>query len=91
MKIKIRLIINWWGKEGIRWIQQFVFLGAGSFGTALAVMLGKKGLEVNIWHRKNNIVEDINIKKENIKYLPKVVIPAGIKAYNEIEKKYTAM
>ncbi|MGO5075374.1 NAD(P)H-dependent glycerol-3-phosphate dehydrogenase [Clostridium sporogenes] len=62
------------------------FLGAGSFGTALAVMLGKKGLKVNIWHRKNNIVEDINIKKENIKYLPKVVIPAGIKAYNEIEK-----
>ncbi len=43
------------------------FLGAGSFGTALAVMLGKKGLEVNIWHRKNNIVEDINIKKRKYK------------------------
>ncbi len=43
-------------------------------------------MKVNIWHRKNNIIEDINIKKENIKYLPKVVIPAGIKAYNEIEK-----
>ncbi len=43
------------------------FLAAGSFGTALAVMLGKKGLKVNIWHRNNNIVEDINIKKRKYK------------------------
>ncbi|MFD3156490.1 NAD(P)H-dependent glycerol-3-phosphate dehydrogenase [Haloimpatiens sp. FM7330] len=61
------------------------FLGGGSFGTALGIMLGKKGLDVSIWDRKPSVVEDINIKKENIKYLPNVVIPSNVKAYSDIE------
>lgn len=62
------------------------FIGAGSFGTSLAIMLSKKGLKVNIWARKHEIVEDINVKRENIKYLPKVVIPSGITAYTDMNK-----
>jgi glycerol-3-phosphate dehydrogenase (NAD(P)+) len=61
------------------------FLGGGSFGTALAVMLAKKGLNVNVWDRESSVVEDINIKKENIKYMSGVVIPAGITATMSIE------
>ena len=56
------------------------FLGGGSFGTALSVMLAKKGIEVNLWDRKDSIVQDINVKRENIKYLPDVVIPNNVKA-----------
>lgn len=56
------------------------FLGGGSFGTALSIMLAKKGIEVNLWDRKGTIVQDINIKRENIKYLHKVLIPKGVKA-----------
>lgn len=61
------------------------FLGGGSFGTALAVMLAKKGLNVSVWDREICVVEDINAKKENIKYMPGVVIPSNIKATNIIE------
>jgi len=61
------------------------FLGGGSFGTALAVMLAKKGLNVSVWDRETCVVEDINAKKENIKYMPGVVIPSNIKATNIIE------
>lgn len=62
------------------------FLGGGSFGTALSVMLAKKGLQVNIWDREQHVVDDINIKKENFKYLPKITIPYNVKATLNIEE-----
>ena len=62
------------------------FLGSGSFGTALAIMLAKKGTNVNMWDRKLNVINDINIKRENIKYLPSVIVPAGVTAFTDIEK-----
>lgn len=65
---------------------KIAFLGGGSFGTALAIMLAKKGLEVKIWDRKQEVVDDINIKRENIKYLHGVVVPSGIKASTNIEE-----
>lgn len=62
------------------------FLGGGSFGTALAIMLSKKGHYIRIWDRSSVVIEDINIKKENIKYLPNIVIPNTIKAYENIDE-----
>jgi glycerol-3-phosphate dehydrogenase (NAD(P)+) len=62
------------------------FLGGGSFGTALSIMLGKKGLKVNIWDRKLSVINDINIKRENIKYLPNVIVPAGVTALIDINQ-----
>lgn len=62
------------------------FIGGGSFGTALAVMLSKKGYIVNLWDRKQDTVDDINIKRENIKYLPKIVIPSSITASNNMQE-----
>lgn len=62
------------------------FLGGGSFGTALGIMLAKKGVMVNIWDRDASVIEDINIKRENIRYLPKVTIPSNITAYTDIEE-----
>lgn len=62
------------------------FIGGGSFGTALAVMLSKKGYDISIWDRKQATVDDINNKRENIKYLPKIVIPSSVIAYNDIDK-----
>lgn len=62
------------------------FLGGGSFGTALSIMLAKKGLNVNIWDREQRVIEDINIKKENIKYLPNITIPYNITAFSNIEE-----
>lgn len=56
------------------------FLGGGSFGTALAIMLAKKGLNCTIWDRKIQSVNDINLKRENIKYLPNVTIPSKVVA-----------
>lgn len=61
------------------------FLGGGSFGTALGVMLAKKGVEVSIFDRNSTVVEDINIKRENIKYLHGITIPHNVTAYTDLE------
>jgi len=65
---------------------RITFLGGGSFGIALAVMLANKGYDINIWDRKQSVIDDINIRRENIKYLPNVIIPTNIKAYSNMEQ-----
>lgn len=64
---------------------KIAFIGGGSFGTALGIMLAKNGMDVSIWDRKKEIADDINIKKENIRYLPNVVIPSTVKAYTDVK------
>lgn len=61
------------------------FLGGGSFGSALAVMLSKKGQKVNIWDREEPVVNDININKRNSKYVKDLIIPEGITAFSNIK------
>lgn len=64
---------------------KIAFLGGGSFGTALSIMLAKKGVSVKIWDRSKSVVDDINVKRENIKYLHGAVIPVGVEASTDIE------
>ncbi|KHD38006.1 glycerol-3-phosphate dehydrogenase [Clostridium acetobutylicum] len=62
------------------------FIGGGSFGTALAIMLAKKGHNVVIWDRNKEILEDINTLRTNTRYLPNNIIPCCVKAVDDIEK-----
>ena len=59
-------------------------IGAGSWGTALAISLSKKGHIVNIWMRNENQYSQMNKTRENAKYLPGVVLPENIMLYNNI-------
>lgn len=61
------------------------FIGGGSFGTALAAMLGKKGLKVNVWDRCAEVVEEINTKRTNQRYLKGITIPEGVTAFSSLE------
>ncbi len=61
-------------------------LGAGSWGTALALLLGKKGEQVTLWGRRREIVDTINLKRENPFYLPGVSLPENIRATLEMEE-----
>lgn len=65
---------------------KIAFLGGGSFGTALSIMLAKKGVLVKVWDRNKNVVDDINVKRENIRYLHGAVIPIGVEASTDIEE-----
>jgi len=61
-------------------------LGAGSWGTALAFLLGKKGEDVLLWARRKEIADWINDRNENRFYLPGILLPPNIRATIEIEE-----
>lgn len=60
-------------------------LGAGSWGTALSLVLADNGCDVRLWsHRKEQAME-INQSRQNKKYL-QVELPNNITAYDDLEK-----
>jgi glycerol-3-phosphate dehydrogenase (NAD(P)+) len=50
--------------------ERIAVLGAGSWGTALAVHCGRIGHDVRLWGRDPSLVEDIARTRENAAYLP---------------------
>ncbi|AEJ43526.1 Glycerol-3-phosphate dehydrogenase (NAD(P)(+)) [Alicyclobacillus acidocaldarius subsp. acidocaldarius Tc-4-1] len=43
-------------------------------------MLAWNGWDVSIWARRSEVVEDINLRRRNERYLPGAVLPEGLKA-----------
>ncbi len=60
-------------------------LGAGSWGTALAMVLARKGMKTTLWARNDEHVRDINAKRENAKYLPGIPVPDTLTASSDLE------
>ena len=50
-------------------------LGAGSWGTALAVHLARVGHDVRLWARDPALVHDMRVRRANAVYLPDVTLP----------------
>ncbi len=61
-------------------------LGAGSWGTALAISLSKKGHNVNLWMRNEEQFNQMSKSRENIKYLPGAKLSKNIVLFNNIEE-----
>jgi len=55
-------------------------LGAGSWGTALAVHLGRRGVVVRLWARDPSIAAAITAHRHNPFYLDDVALPPGVVA-----------
>ncbi|MCE5315437.1 MAG: NAD(P)H-dependent glycerol-3-phosphate dehydrogenase [Armatimonadota bacterium] len=53
-------------------------LGSGSWGTALAILLGKKGYGVRLWSRREDLASAIERDRCNVQYLPDIVLPDTI-------------
>lgn len=62
------------------------FLGGGSFGTALGILLANKGCKVNIYDRDKSVVDDINNNGKNDKYIKELKIPKNVTAYNDLDE-----
>lgn len=67
-------------------MNKVAFLGGGSFGTALAILLANKGNDISIFDRDSSVVYDINENKRNDKYIKDLEIPQNVTAYLELEK-----
>lgn len=58
-------------------------MGAGSWGTAFALVLADAGNEVILWGRRPELCETINSTHENSEYLPGVELPDSISATSD--------
>lgn len=67
-------------------MSKVAFLGGGSFGSALSILIANKGHEVSIWDRKDNIIEDININRRNSRYIKDGVFPENVTAFSDMEE-----
>lgn len=67
-------------------MKKVAFLGGGSFGTALAILLANKGNEVNIYAREDFVVEDINNNRKNDRYIKGLCIPKNVMAFTDLDE-----
>ena len=65
---------------------KFGVIGAGSWGTALAVLLHANGHTVHLWSRNAEVIKNLVDERVNRKYLTKVEIPAGIEIETDLNK-----
>ncbi|MER3444748.1 MAG: NAD(P)H-dependent glycerol-3-phosphate dehydrogenase [Meiothermus sp.] len=54
-------------------------IGAGAWGTAVALLAAQKGLEVALWARRPEQAEALRAMRENREYLPGVALPANLR------------
>jgi glycerol-3-phosphate dehydrogenase (NAD(P)+) len=59
-------------------------IGAGNWGTALAIHAAQAGHDVRIWSRNDEVVESINRERTNTVYLCGAQIPKGVSATRDL-------
>jgi glycerol-3-phosphate dehydrogenase (NAD(P)+) len=72
-----------------------IFLGAGAWGTAMAIHASKNSLQVNVnlWSRSTELAEQMQKTKLNQKYLKDILLPDELKVssnFNELFADATA-
>lgn len=63
-----------------------VIVGAGSWGTALALALGRKGVSVSLWGRDTAEIARLQASRVNEKYLPGHELPDCVRAFDDLEQ-----
>lgn len=63
-------------------------LGAGSWGSALSIVLADNGHDVRLWTHRHEQAERINATQKNQRYID-VTLPKQIQAYSNLEQALT--
>lgn len=66
-------------------MKSIAIIGAGHWGTALAVGSARKGHHVRLWSRNAAVVDSIDHSRVNSAYLPAVTLPESVLATTRIE------
>jgi len=67
-------------------LKKITIIGAGSFGTALALVLHRSGNQVQIWAREPEVAERINKHHDNSDYLPDITLPEQIICFTNLKR-----
>jgi len=66
--------------------RRITIIGAGSFGTALSVVLARAGNKVQLWAREADIAYSINKQHRNPSYISDVTLPDSVVCYTDLEE-----
>lgn len=64
--------------------KQLAVIGAGSWGTALAISLASEGHEVTLWARRQEAADAISRTRHNPTYLPDAIIPDSVRITSDL-------
>ena len=67
-------------------MKKISIIGAGSWGTTLAVLIAENGYNVTLWVREKENIQSIVRERENKQYLPGIKIPGNVHVESSIEK-----
>ena len=67
-------------------MKKVAFIGGGSFGTALAILLSKKGIQSNVFDIDKDVVDDININRKNDRYIRGLYINEEVRAFTDLNE-----
>jgi len=65
---------------------RFLVVGAGTWGTALAINLAKNGHDICLWDRDPSVLQTIQQERCNKKYIPEVPLPANIRVEMDLNQ-----
>ena len=66
-------------------MSRIAVIGAGAWGTALAIVLGrKKTHEIRLWANETEVTESISTNRINLHFLPGFILPASITATSDL-------
>lgn len=65
------------------------FLGAGSWGTALAILCANNGHQVTVWSKVKTEIDMLRKNREHVDRLPGVKLPDSIAIEDDLEKACT--
>lgn len=66
-------------------MENVTVLGAGSWGTALAIVLAENGHNTLLWTHREDQANEINEYHTNCRYLPNINLPRNLASTNDIE------
>jgi glycerol-3-phosphate dehydrogenase (NAD(P)+) len=65
-------------------MRKIAIIGAGSWGTALALVAARTGNEVRLWAHRAQVADSLRLDRENQIYLPGIRLPASISPTNDL-------
>src|SRR4029077_6465014 len=71
--------LQWEDLGGLPPMRRAAVIGAGSWGTAVAVLLARGGLDVQLGTRTGKQAAEIDSARENSRYLPGVPLPGSLR------------
>jgi len=68
-------------------VSRIAIIGAGAWGTALAIVLGRKKTHaVRLWANEPDVCESIMQRRVNERFLPGFTLPVSVEATNDLHK-----